>query len=135
MKKIKSLTVGIVKDIKPIGQNDPRLVRPMENERIVFHLVSRHPVFHYDQDYGCKPEERTDCDSCPYRFECFTVSGKPGDAASRDIIQIEFKGDIIGVFPSYWKTPEPTANELEAYLWGESNGRLQMRTSRGGSWR
>ncbi|MFA7101259.1 MAG: hypothetical protein WC196_05965 [Bacilli bacterium] len=51
------------------------------------------------------------------------------------LIQIEFKGNTIGIFPAYWRTPEPSENELEAYLWGRSNGRLQMRTSRGGGWR
>ena len=113
---------------------DRSLVRKMDGERIVFHLISRHPVFHYDHDYGCKPEKVTDCSSCPFRFECFTIREKFGGDGN-ELIQIEFNGNTIGIFPRYWKTPEPTANELEAYLWGKSNGRLQMRTSRGGSWR
>jgi len=129
----RSLTKGIVKRIEQIGKNsNPRLVRPMDGERIVFHLVSYHSTFHYDQDYGCKPREN-DCDDCPYRFECFTIGNHNDDGS--ELIQIEFKGDTIGIFPRYWCTPEPARNELEAYLWGESNGRLQLRTARGGSWR
>ena len=130
---MKSLSTGIVSRVEPIGMNDPRRVRPMENERVVFHLISRHPVFHYDQDYGCKPAMKEHCNVCPYRFECFTVREK-FDGDGSELIQIEFKGKTLGIFPKYWYTPEPTANELEAYLWGRSNGRLQMRTSRGG-WR
>ena len=133
--EVRSLVTGIVNKVEPVGMKDPRYCRPMDGERVVFHLISRHPVFHYDQDYGCKPVMKEHCDSCPYRFECFTL-GKillGGDGSK--LIQIEFKGNTIGIFPTYWRTPEPSANELEAYLWGRSNGRLQMRTSRGSGWR
>jgi len=132
---MRSLITGVVKKIKPIGMVDRSLVRKMDGERIVFHLISRHPVFHYDQDYGCKPAEQTDCDSCPYRFECFTIGKNILSDDGSKLIQIEFNGNTIGIFPKYWYSPEPSANELEAYLWGRSNGRLQMRTSRGGGWR
>jgi len=131
---MKSLSTGIVRKVEPIGMNDPRRVRPMDGERIVFHVVSRHSTFHYDQDFGCRPVMKEHCDSCPYRFECFTIRENPNGDGS-ELIQIEFKGETLGSFPNYWRTPEPTANELEAYLWGRSNGRLQMRTSRGGGWR
>lgn len=135
--RMRSLSVGIVKNIKPIGQKErSSIVRSMDGERIVFHLVSYHSLFHYDNDYGCKPRNTEDCDDCPYKFECFTTTKKRGfrDDGS-DLIQIKFEGKTLSIFPSYWHQPEPTANELEAYLWGESNGRLQMRTSRGGGWR
>jgi len=132
--KIRSLTTGVVKNIEPIGKNDPRLVRPMDGERIVFRVISKHPKFYYDLDFGCKPEKVEDCDACPYKFKCFTIR-RHTNWDDSDLIQIEFKGNTLGIFPSYWGTPEPTENELEAYLWGESNGRLQMRTSRGDSWR
>ena len=129
---MKSLEIGEVVDIRPIGEN-PRahVVRSsLDGERVVFHLVSHHPRYSYDQDYGCKPATRKDCLSCPYRFECFTIDGSKHSKDGTELIQIKFEGETLRMFPRYWRTPEPDANELEAYLWGKSNGRLQIRTSR-----
>ena len=124
---MKSLTFGVVKKITPIGQKNKTLVRKMDGEKIVFNVHSYHPSFRYNMDYGCKPEKRDDCMSCPYRFECYTI----GKAESGEgLIKIEFNGDTIGIFPTYWRYPRPTENELEAFLWGESNGRLQLRSYR-----
>ena len=125
---MKSLKKGIVKEIKPIGQVNRSLVRSMIGERIVFRVLSTHLHFRYDYHFGCRPKKKEDCGDCPYKFECFTISDTNQFDNVEELIQIKFEGSTIGIFPSYWRTPSPTSNELEAYLWGESNGRLQLRS-------
>jgi len=127
------LKTGIVKEVAPIGTENGKYRKISDGERIVFHLISVHPRFNYDEIYGCLPKNKKDCLKCQYKFECFTIEGKIIDEKA-DLIKIKFKGKTIGIFPSYWRTPRPTANELEAYLWGESNGRLQVRQISGGGW-
>jgi len=54
---MKSLEKGIVKNVKPIGQTDKRLVRNMDGERIVFRVLSKHIHFRYDYHFGCRPKK------------------------------------------------------------------------------
>ena len=97
---------------------DSTIVRSSLNEKGHIRVVSNHPLYNYEYIYGCQPKVEKDCESCVFRYKCYTG----------EEVQVFFNGNTLGIFPKFWETPNPSENELEAYLWGKSNGRLQIRT-------
>ena len=96
------------------------------NEITIYRSRKKYQTYRYERPKTCETDG--------WRASHISSNQSPSLISLRPRLRMQTKGKTIGIFPRYWYTPEPTANELEAYLWGESNGRLQMRTSRGGGW-
>lgn len=83
-------------------------------------VASTHPTLGYEVIFHCEPynDDNTVCDTCKFRFKCFTD----------EEIQVVFRGRTLGIFPAWWKQPEPSAIELEQYLFNKEVNLLQVRT-------
>ncbi len=80
-------------------------------------VASNHPQLGYELVYFCEPTTSRRCNNCKFKFKCF----------SDEEIQVIFRGDTIGIFPSKWKNAEPTEEELERYLFGRKRGLISLR--------
>ena len=81
-------------------------------------VISNHPSFRYDIGFHCEPPNNDVCESCLFKFKCFTD----------EEIDVVFDGKTLGIFPSWWRRPEPDAPELEVYLFGKKTNLVTLRS-------
>ena len=81
-------------------------------------VISNHPAFHYDLGFCCEPPDNEVCESCKFKFKCFTD----------EEIDIVFNGKTIGIFPPTWCKAEPDTHELEIYLFGKKTNLITLRS-------
>jgi len=74
-----------------------------------FRVGTNHPGFHFEEVFYCEPPDNTICETCKFKFKCFT---------DEEVI-VAFKGKTLGIFPKWWCKPRPDAAELERFLFGK----------------
>lgn len=91
-------------------------------------VASIHPNFGYEVVFYCEPPlagsdtlDNTRCDKCKFKFKCFTD----------EEIHVVFRGSTLGIFPKWWRQPQPNEEELERYLFGRVTHVLIFRESGG----
>lgn len=87
----------------------------------IFRVASIHPAFGYEVGFVCEPPNNDVCEDCTYKFKCFTD----------EEVHTVFRGKTLGIFPDWWLRPEPSASELEQYLFGRKTGWMKFRTTYG----
>ncbi len=80
-------------------------------------VASNHPQFGYELIFFCEPTSDEPCNICKFKFKCF----------SDEEIQVIFRGDTIGIFPTWWRNADPSAEEVEKYLFGHKTGNVTLR--------